>query len=230
MLSRSFWIVPWAHFIFLWFYFTTNEGRLKSSGSHWEIVPLCLINRTCFVISSLGRLLSKSERVWNAQQILLQFFLSRTANMYGIIFIDYLENGKTINGKYYTEYYTALLQHLIEEIIEKRPHFAKKKVLFHRDSAPTHTSVIVMSKIHDLGFELLPHPLSSPDLALSNYHLFPNLEKWLGGQRFSSNDKEIAAVDGYFDDLDISSYAASIKKLLEHWTKCISLNGDYIEK
>ena len=46
---------------------------------------------------------------------------------YGILFIDYLEKGKTINS----EYYMALLDQLSAEIMKKRPHMQKKKVLFH---------------------------------------------------------------------------------------------------
>ena len=42
----------------------------------------------------------------------------------GIIFIDYLLKGKTING----EYYANLLQRLSDEIKKKGPHLAKKKV------------------------------------------------------------------------------------------------------
>lgn len=41
----------------------------------------------------------------------------------GIIFIDYLEKGKTITAKYYVE----LLDRLDEEIKKKRPHLNKKK-------------------------------------------------------------------------------------------------------
>lgn len=44
----------------------------------------------------------------------------------GIIFIDYLEKGKTINS----QYYCALLDRLSEEIKIKRPHLAKKKSSF----------------------------------------------------------------------------------------------------
>lgn len=146
----------------------------------------------------------------------------------GIIFIDYLQKGtcKTING----EYYAALLQRLSEEIKTKRPYLVINKVLFHHDNEPAHTSMIAMSKIHDLRFELLPHPPYSPDLAPCDYYLFPSLKKWLGGQRFSNNEEVIAAVDGYFEDLDVSSYATGIKKLPERWTKCVTLNGDYVEK
>jgi len=41
----------------------------------------------------------------------------------GVIFIDYLKKGHTINS----EYYIALLERLAAEIAKKRPHMAKKK-------------------------------------------------------------------------------------------------------
>lgn len=53
----------------------------------------------------------------------------------------------------------------------------KKQVLFHRDNAWMHTCVIIMAKLHLLGYELLPHTAHFLDLALSDYVLFPNLKK-----------------------------------------------------
>lgn len=144
----------------------------------------------------------------------------------GIIFVDYLEKGKTING----EYYANLLQRLSDEIKKKRPHLAKKKVLFHHDNAPAHTSAIAMAKIHELGFELVPHAPYSPDMAPSDYHLFPNLKKWLGGQKFSTDSEVIDAVNSYFEDLDVSTYKTGIAALKHRWSKCVELKGDYIEK
>ena len=44
----------------------------------------------------------------------------------GILFINYLEKGRTINS----EYYIALLVHLKEEITKKRPQMKKKKYFF----------------------------------------------------------------------------------------------------
>jgi hypothetical protein len=52
----------------------------------------------------------------------------------GILFIDYLEKGKTIT----TEYYSSLLTRLDEQIHEKRPGLQKKKIIFHQDNAPAH--------------------------------------------------------------------------------------------
>ena len=90
---------------------------------------------------------------------------SRLARLFwdthGIIFIDYLKKGKTINS----DYYVALLERLKDEIAEKRPHLKKKKVLFHQDNAPCHKSMKSMAKLQELGFELLPYSPYSPDLA-----------------------------------------------------------------
>ena len=41
-------------------------------------------------------------------------------------------------------------------------------------------------KIHDLGWEILPHPPYSADLALSDYYLFWTLNNEIGGQQFYS--------------------------------------------
>lgn len=112
----------------------------------------------------------------------------------GIIFIDYLEKGKSINS----EYYMTLLIKLKEEISVKRPGMAKKKILFHQDNAPSHRSIATMAKLSELRFELLPHPPYSPDLAPSDYFLFSNLKKHLQGKSYGSNDKVIEATNDYF--------------------------------
>jgi len=144
----------------------------------------------------------------------------------GIIFIDYLPKGKTINGVYYAN----LLQRLTNEIKKKRPHLAKKKVLFHHDNAPVHTCVIAVAKIHELKFQLLPHAPYSPDLAPSDYFLFLNLKKWLGGKKFANNEEVESAVDDYFEELDSFHYKQGIEAIEHRWEKCIELQGDYVEK
>jgi len=87
-----------------------------------------------------------------------------------------------------------------------------------------------MGKLRDLHYELLEHPPYSPDLALSDFFLFPKLKLFLTGQRFSSNQEAIAAVEGYFADLTKNSYRNRIMALEHCWNKCISFKGDYVEK
>jgi len=57
-----------------------------------------------------------------------------------ILFIDYLEIGKTITG----EYYSNLLTRVDEKIHEKKPGLQKKKIIFHQGNAPAHKSVLTM--------------------------------------------------------------------------------------
>ena len=52
-------------------------------------------------------------------------------------------------------------------------------------------------KTHELGFESLPHPPYSPDLAPSDCYLFLNLKRWLCGRRFESNKEVKWETEGY---------------------------------
>jgi len=142
-----------------------------------------------------------------------------------MLFIDYLQKSKTITG----EYYSDLLTRLDQIICEKRPGL-KKKIIFHQDNAPAHKSVLAMGKLRDLHYELLEHPPCSPDLAPSDFCLFPKLKLFLAAQCFSSNQEAIAAVEGYFAVLTKNHHRDRIMVLEHRWNKCISLEGDYVEK
>jgi hypothetical protein len=74
----------------------------------------------------------------------------------------------------------------------------------------------------------LEHLLFSPDLAFSDFYLFPKLKLFLAVQRFSSNQKAITAVEGYFVDLTKKHYRHGIMALEHHWNKC--LKEDCVEK
>jgi histone-lysine N-methyltransferase SETMAR len=45
-----------------------------------------------------------------------------------------------------------------------------------------HRALATQKKLAHLGFQCLDHPPYSPDLALSDYHLFPGLKKQLKGK------------------------------------------------
>ena len=87
-----------------------------------------------------------------------------------------------------------------------------------------------MGKLRDLHYKLLEHLPYSPDLAPSDFCLFPKLRLFLAGQRFSSNQEGIAAVEGYFADLTKNHYRDGIMALEHCWNKRISLKRDYVEK
>jgi hypothetical protein len=87
-----------------------------------------------------------------------------------------------------------------------------------------------MRKLRDLHYELLEHPLYSPDSAPSDFSLFPKLKLFLSGQHFSSDREVIARVEGYFSDITENHYRGGIMALQHRWNKYISLKGDYVEK
>ena len=107
---------------------------------------------------------------------------------------------------------------------------AKKKVLFHHDNAPAHSSRDVAAKFQELRYELLPHPPYSPDLAPYDFFLFPNMKTWLGGKKFSSNEEVIAETEAYFAEFEKSYFLEGLRKWPKRWEKCVDLKGDYVEK
>ena len=62
-------------------------------------------------------------------------------------------------------------------IREKRRGKLSKGILLQQDNARVHTCKIAMDAVERNGYELIPHPPYSPDLAPSDYFLFPNLKK-----------------------------------------------------
>jgi len=74
-----------------------------------------------------------------------------------------------------------------------------KGIFFLYDNAPAHRALATQKKLVYLGFQCFHHPPYSPDLAQSDYHLFPVLKKQLKGRHFSSDAEVIAAAETWLD-------------------------------
>ena len=144
----------------------------------------------------------------------------------GILLIDYLQKGQTINGTYSA----SLLTQLWEKIKIKRRGKVNKGVLFRQDNAPVHKAVIAMAAIHDCGFKLIEHPPYSTDMALSDFHLFPKLKTAISGTHFQSDDDVIHAVDNFLNGQEKDFFKNGTEALKHRWQKCIDTEGDYVEK
>ena len=107
----------------------------------------------------------------------------------GVILLDFLELGQTINSYRYS----ATLTKLKARISRVRP--AKKTTFLpQNDNARPHTSLKTVEHIANLGWTVLPHPPYSLDLAPSDFHLFGPMKDGLRGQYFPNNDAVIQAV------------------------------------
>ncbi|UYV60159.1 hypothetical protein LAZ67_1000161 [Cordylochernes scorpioides] len=81
----------------------------------------------------------------------------------GVVYFKLLKPGETVN----TSRYEQQMHSLREALNEKRPELREKhnKLILQHDNAPAHNATAVKNTIKDLGWELLPHPPYSPDLA-----------------------------------------------------------------
>jgi len=131
----------------------------------------------------------------------------------GVIMIDYLEQGKTITG----DYYASLLVKLRDAIKDKRRGKLRNGVLLLHDNARSHSSRIAVASAKQCGFELLPHPSYSPDLAPSDFYLFPELKENIRGQVFDSDYDVMSAVDTWLHDQDRVFYEHGLKQLEKRW-------------
>ena len=102
-----------------------------------------------------------------------------------------------------------------------------KGVLFLHYNAPVHRALATRQH---LGFQCLGHPPYSPDLAPSEYHLFPGLKKQLKGRHFSSDAEVIAAAETWLDGQPSEFFLSGLQKL-EQWAKTVlSYVGSMLNK
>jgi histone-lysine N-methyltransferase SETMAR len=83
--------------------------------------------------------------------------------------------------------------------------------------------------LNSWGWEILPHPPYSPDLAPSDFHLFPKMNKYLRGQRFHSSEDVQNEVKKLLRAQDVF-FSEGLDKLIYRYDKCLNRLGDYVEK
>ncbi|GBP42386.1 Mariner Mos1 transposase [Eumeta japonica] len=145
----------------------------------------------------------------------------------GVVYYELLKPGETVN----TSRYKQQMIDLNNALIEKRPEWARRhgKVILLHDNAPAHKAKEVQDTIKVLGWELLPHPPYSPDLAPSDYHLFSSMGHALAEQRFDSYAEVENWVSDWFASKEEHFYWHGIHKLPKRWTKCVESDGQYFE-
>jgi histone-lysine N-methyltransferase SETMAR len=136
---------------------------------------------------------------------------------------DFLEKHTTINSQRYIETLTALKRRIVRIGV-------RNETLLQHDNTRPHTSAATIDAIQHLDFSVLPHPPYSPDLAPSDFHLFPKLKGQLKGQRFSCDEEVKSAVRKWFQKQDTNFFNDGLQKLVQRWRKCIEVRGDFVEK
>ena len=105
-----------------------------------------------------------------------------------------------------------------------------KGVLLQQDNVWVHTCKVAMDAMEQNGYELIPHPAYFPDLAPSDFFLFPNLKKDIRGRHFRSDEEVVTAVEEWVNGKDPNFFSSGLMALEHCWSKCITLKGNYIKK
>lgn len=145
----------------------------------------------------------------------------------GVVFYELLKPRQTINA----ELYQQQLNKVSRALREKRPEYAKRhdKVIFQHDNARPHVAKRVKETLEAFGWDVLPHPPYSPDIAPTDYHLFRSMQSALSGKRFGSYDEIKNWLDDWITSKQPNFFYRGIHLLPEKWEKIIAFGGKYFE-
>ncbi|GFR87993.1 histone-lysine N-methyltransferase SETMAR [Elysia marginata] len=93
-----------------------------------------------------------------------------------------------------------------------------------------HSANLSQQWLQHFGWEILPHPARSPDLAPSDFHLLGSLKRHLGVMAFETEGDLVGELKNWFAHLVLDFFRVGIYLLLLRRQKCIDLHGDYVKK
>ena len=99
-------------------------------------------------------------------------------------------------------------------------------VVFPPDNAPVYNPIPVTDYLTKIGIKKGRHPPYSPDLAPSDFCLFPKLR----GCRYETIEMMKEAVTKVIDTPTQEDFHGAFQKLLERHNKCITAGEDYFER
>ncbi|UYV63919.1 hypothetical protein LAZ67_2006011 [Cordylochernes scorpioides] len=138
----------------------------------------------------------------------------------GALLVDHLPPNTTVNAARYCEVLTKLRA----AIKRKRPGLLSRKMLLFHDNARPHAARTTKTLLENFKWEIFTHPSYSPELAPSDFHLFPALKLHLGGKHFANDDEVQAEANHWLRRQDTAWYNSGIKKLLQRYQ---NRNGQY---
>jgi len=87
-------------------------------------------------------------------------------------------------------------------------------------TARPHTAHATIDAQETLKFEVLSHPPYSPDLAPSDFHFFPHLNRDLKGTHFTL-DYDVKQAVTWIKQRTPEFFIDGMRKLVLRWEKCI---------
>jgi histone-lysine N-methyltransferase SETMAR len=111
-----------------------------------------------------------------------------------VLFVEFLPQGSTINAGVYCD----ILKKLHHAIHNKRRGMCSHCVVMLHDNARPYTATAKQGLIVIFVWEHFDHPPYSPDLAPSDFHVWPHLKTFLAGWQFHDDSEVKEAVNTGF--------------------------------
>ena len=145
----------------------------------------------------------------------------------GVVYYELLKPSKTIMG----DRYRTKWMDLSRALNEKRPQYQERhdKVILQHDNARPRVARPVKTYLETLKWEALPHPLYSPDVAPSDYHLFRSMAHSLAHRHFRSYEQVKKWIDSWISSKDTSFFRDGIRQSPERWKIVVVSDGQYFE-
>ena len=143
----------------------------------------------------------------------------------GVILVDFMSKGATINSGVYID----TVEKLKARIRRVRPALEMSKVLLQHDNARPHTSFKTREVISSFGWTTISHPPYLQDLAPLT-SVFRALKESLRGQHLSNDEEVKTAVRKWLKTQFVEFYNKGICALVKRWEKAVRKAGGYIEK
>ena len=158
----------------------------------------------------------KARQSKSTHKLLMVPFFDST----GMVYMHWVPTEQTINKEY-------------DVLREFRKRFRRKRAAlfklgqwhFHQDNGSVHNSILVTDYLTKMGIKTVPYPLYSPDLAPCDFCLFPKLR----GCHFETIEEMNEAATKVIDTLIQEDFHGALQKLLDRYSKCIAVGGDYFE-
>ena len=146
----------------------------------------------------------------------------------GVLYFELLDQNQTITADIYCQQLDKLKTALASQTTSTGRVLVVWGVILQQDNARPHTAKITREKLKGFGWEVLPYPAYSPDIAPSDYWLFRSLQSELSGKNFKTKEEVETAITKFFASKDSNFYREGIERLPERWQTVADNDGQYI--
>jgi len=119
-----------------------------------------------------------------------------------------------------------VLQKLRDAVRRKRREKWQGEWFLHHDNAPSHTSLVVQQFLAEKSIPVVTQPPYSPDLAPSDFWLFPALKMRLKGTRFATMEDIKSNATAELRKIPKEAFCRCFQQWQDRWSKCVCVRKD----